>query len=142
MKKFLLGLALVLVLASTSFAQWGSNFEVGRRYVHRPEISVQDEWWTTMGSTNATDSSLEFRGYNHVRIDYDITGSDTVIDVNLQCSNDSTWMSGDSSTSVSRDMYKVYDLSGCADYNVYIEEMNGTTPAITVYATPFNRMGE
>ena len=64
------------------------------------------------------------------------TGDAISIVGNLQCSNDSIWVSGDSVT-ITRNTYDTFDLLGCEDYYFYIETLSDSD-RITVYLTPYN----
>lgn len=134
MKRILTVAVLILMLAIPCFAQW-SNSIVGSTIEHRSEVSIGDRWWLT-SPKQVTASSLELAGYNSVRADYDVTGSGVSVSVNMQCSNDSLWVSGDSIT-ITEDTTAVYDLTGCKDYNWFVENVSASD-SITIYLTPFN----
>ena len=121
----------VLALAVTpAFAQYGGGVDIGRTILHRYNIAVADSATTT--------GSLELAGYNRVRADYDVTGSDVSINVDLQCSNDTLWVSGDSIT-ITADSWDEFDLMGCKDYNFYIESVEGVSTELDIYVTGYNR---
>lgn len=133
MKKVLIALCLVLALAVPVSAQWLGGLQVGETYTHQSR-STADYWFS---ATHATSTSLELAGYTKVRADYDLGATTTAANVNLQCSNDSLWISGDS-IAVTEDTYATYNLMGCKDYNFYVESIQGTTPTLTIYLTPYN----
>jgi len=136
MKKIGLISLLVLCLAVPCFAQWGGGINSGTTVTHRSALGTADVWWAS-NPAQPTSSSLELRGYNKVRADYDVTPATVSIVGNLQCSNDSIWVSGDSVT-VTRDSSDTFDLMGCEDYTFYVESMTaGST--ITVYLTPYSK---
>ena len=135
MKRILTIAVLIMMLAVPCFAQWGGAI-AGDTIKHREGIDVGEVWWSQM-PLHATGSSLELAGYNSVRADYDISGIEAEVNVNIQCSNDSLWVSGDSIT-ISEDTYASYDLSGCKDYNWFVESVDGTSASIDIYVTPYN----
>jgi len=97
----------VLALAVTpAFAQYGGGVDIGRTILHRENIAIADSATTT--------TSLELAGYNRVRADYDVTGASVSINVDLQCSNDTLWVSGDSIT-ITEDSWDDFELMGCKD---------------------------
>lgn len=136
MKKLLLALALVVLLVTPAFAQWGGGLNAGGTEAHRDGLTNPDYWYTTREHSMATDSSLELKGYNSVRLDFDVTGIDVQIQYNLMCSNDSLWVSGDSTTATV-DSWATFDLMGCKDYNVYVETISDGDE-VTVFTTPYN----
>lgn len=135
MKNFLIITALVLALAVPAFAQWGTTFQAGDTILHRNDIDY-GEFWFAQSPNQVTSSALELAGYNAVRADYDITG--TQINVNMMCSNDSIWVSGDS-VEVTSDTHAEYDLIGCKDYNWFVESVDGASASIDIYLTPYNK---
>jgi len=140
MKKFLFVLALgliALLIATPSYAQWGGSLAPGPTYLHKDTQVTEDLWWDDGGNGTTTDS-LGFGKYNKLRADYDLSSGTTSAKVNLQCSNGSLWMSGDSITLTS-DGYATYNLLGCKDYNFYLESIEpaGSTSTISIYLTPY-----
>lgn len=139
MRKLILTLGLILALTIPAFAQWGGGFDVGKTITHRSfantPVDVVDTWHATNHS-GVTSSAVELSGYNKVRADYDVTGTDVSIVISPQCSNDTLWVSSDSIT-VTNDSYDVFDLSGCKDYNFYIDSISAGD-SIRIYLTPFS----
>ncbi len=86
MKRIGLVLFVLALMVTPAFAQYGGGVDIGRTILHRDGISVAD--------TAITTASLELAGYNRMRADYDVTGADVSINVDLQCSNDTLWVSG------------------------------------------------
>ncbi len=139
MKK-VFGIAAVIMAISlfstAAMAQWGGGKERGVRVTHRSAIASADTWMATAPTSNRAEET-PLSGYDTVRADFDVTGTGISIVCNLQCSNDSIWVSGDSIT-LTRDTYKVWDLGGCKNYYTYIESVSASD-SVTVYLQPYNK---
>ena len=136
MKKFLFALGLiVLLIAMPAYAQWGGAQAPGPTYLHKDAQPDADIWWVSAGN-GYTSGSIRFGKYTKVRADYDLGDTTTRVRTNLQCSNGSIWLSGDSITLTS-DTYSTYNLMGCQDYNFYLESIEGTGGTMTIYLTPY-----
>lgn len=136
MRKFGLIAVLVLALATPVLAQYGGGFDIGRTIKHKDAQRDADEWFA-VSNTSITDDALELAGYNRMRADYDVTGTDVSIVVNLQVSNDTIWVSGDSIT-ITADSWDTFDLVGGKDYNFYVESVSASD-TISIYVTGYNR---
>ena len=134
MKKLFLTLGLILALAIPAYAQWGGFIETGATTATH-NIDVLDAWWHT-NTSGVTSSSIGAKGFEKVRADFDVTGSDVSIVYNFQCSNDTIWVSGDSTT-VTEDSWVAFDVMGCEDVNIYLEGISASD-SIKIYLTPFN----
>jgi len=135
MKRLALVVVALLVFSTASYAQYGGGVDVGRTITHKDAQLDADEWYAT-SNTSASEDALELRGYNRMRADYDLTGDSA--NINLMCSNDSLWVSGDS-IAVTTDSWDDFELMGCEDYLFYVESIEGSSKSITVYVTPYNR---
>jgi len=137
-KKLLsLGLiGLLLTLTVPAYAQWGGGNTFGQTVTCKG-VSDRPDLWFAVANTQNTSSALELAGYNAVRADYDVTGSDVSINVNFMCSNDSLWYSGDS-IEVTADSWDTFDLVGGKDYNFYVESVSASD-TISIYVTGYNR---
>ena len=134
MKKLLLVLGLVVVMALPAFAQL--NYRGTTVKKHRDDVTTVDTWFAT-AQTHPRTGSVELKGYNAVRIDANVTGDSVSIKGNLACSNDSLWVSGDSLT-FTKDSYQDVDLQGCSDYYFNIDSIS-SGDRITIFLTPFSK---
>ena len=107
----------------------------GPAILHRDAVSSVDTWFGT-AQTAPRSGSEELKGYDSVRIDANVTGTDVSIVCNLACSNDSLWVSGDSLT-FTKDSYQDVSLQGCADYYVNLDSVSSGDSA-SIYLTGFN----
>ena len=135
MKRILLALGLIVLLTVPAHAQWASGEGSGPTTKHRIGSTQEDDWWLSAGN-GYTPTALNFGKHTKVRADYDLTGTGARASVNLQCSNGSIWLSGDS-IAVTADSYATYNLMGCRDYNMYIESLEGTGASFVIYMTPY-----
>jgi len=136
MKKLFLILAVLALFISPVMAQWGGGqIKQGATVTHRSSQAYADTWFSS-NNKSVTSTSLALNRFNHVRADFDITGSDVSIDVTWQCSNDSLWLNEDT-INVQEDSWITKELSGCAAYNYHVDSVS-SGDTITIYLTPYN----
>lgn len=141
MKRIILTIGIVLLISTNAMAQWGGSggIRAGDIITHRQAsewgVVQERDTWFEANNYGVTTTSLQLRGFDTVRADFDVTGTDVNINVEWMCSNDSLWISGDS-LNVTSDVWEIHDLMGCAAYNYHVSYIS-PDDSMTIYLTPY-----